>query len=229
MNFFNKKEPTLIENNLYKFANWIYPPVCGICGKLSSKSLCNKCEIALKKQAAFKIEDYSMISSFFDEHMYMFYYEGKIRDTILSYKFNEKSYIYETFVNFLKNNKKMIGQIKKYDIIIPVPISKKRIKNRGYNQSALLARKIASTFQIKYDENILKKIKDNSPQSELNKEDRFINVQNVYKLKRKDNIKNKKVLLVDDIFTTGNTVNECSKILLENSAKDIGIFTLAKD
>ena len=213
-----------------KIIDLIYPPVCGICGKLSTESLCNKCKMKFQNQAIFGIEDYTNISSYFNEHIYMFKYSGEIRNVILNYKFQEKSYIYKTFVNFLKNNEKICAQIKKYDIIVPIPISKKRFKQRGYNQSDLFAKEISKEFDIKYDgKEILIKIKDNNPQSSLTGEERIKNVQGVYRIKNKQKIYNKKILLVDDIFTTGNTANECAKVLIENSARKVGIFTIAKD
>ena len=207
----------------------LFPPVCGICGKLDKNSLCNKCKIRLQKNALCKIEDYKDTSSYFDEHIYLFQYSGEIRDTILKYKFNEKSYIYRTFLEFIKNNKKICAQIKKYDIIIPVPVSKKRFKQRGYNQSALIAKNLAKTLNIDYKENVLVKIKDNKPQSEMGQDKRKSNVKGVYTIKNKEIINQKKILLIDDIFTTGNTVNECAKVLIENSANNVGIFTIAKD
>ena len=207
----------------------LFPPVCGICGKLDKNSLCNKCKIRLQKNALCKIEDYKNTSSYFDEHIYLFQYTGEIRDTILKYKFNEKSYIYRTFLEFIKNNEEMCSQIKKYDIIIPVPVSKKRFKQRGYNQSALIAKNLAKTLNIDYKENVLIKIKDNKPQSEMGQDKRKSNVKDVYKIKNKEKIYQKKVLILDDIFTTGNTVNECAKVLIENSANNVGIFTIAKD
>ena len=161
--------------------------------------------------------------------MYLFQYEGEIRKNILDLKFNEKNYKYEAFVKILKNHKKMCSKIKKYDIIIPVPISKKRQKSRGYNQSALFAKEISKILSVKYDENILIKVKDNIAQSQLSKEDRIINIKNVYHIKNKEKIIDKKILILDDIYTTGSTVNECSRILKDNSAKNVGILVIAKD
>lgn len=203
--------------------------MCGICGKLDRNSLCNKCKIRLQKNAICKIDDYKNTSSYFDEHIYLFQYSGEIRDTILNYKFNEKSYIYRTFLEFIKNNKNICAQIEKYDIIMPVPISKKRLKKRGYNQSALIAKNLAKMLNVDYKENVLVKIKDNKPQSEMGQDERKNNVKGVYTIKNKEKINQKKILLIDDIFTTGNTVNECAKILIENSAIIVGIYTIAKD
>ena len=203
--------------------------MCGICGKLEQKSLCNKCKIKLQKSAICKIEDYKNTSSYFDEHIYLFQYNGEIRDAILKYKFDEKSYIYRTFLEFIKNNENICAQIKKYDIIIPVPISKKRLNSRGYNQSSLIAKNLAQELNIEYSEKILIKIKDNKPQSEMKQDTRKSNVSGVYKVINEERINNKKVLIVDDIFTTGSTADECAKVLKDNSAESIGVFTLAKD
>ena len=203
--------------------------MCGICGKLDKNSLCNKCKIRLEKNALNKIENYKNNSSFFDEHIYLFQYDGEIRDTILKYKFNEKSYIYRTFLEFIKNNEKICAQIKKYDIIMPVPISKKRFSARGYNQSSLIAKNFANMLNLEYTEKVLIKFKDNKPQSEMKQDTRKSNVKGVYKVISKEKINNKKVLIVDDIFTTGSTVDECAKVLKENNAESVGVFTLAKD
>jgi len=209
--------------------NVFFPPVCGICEKLSPRSLCNKCKKHIQNQVIYGVEDYKNTSSFFDEHIYLFRYSGEVRNAMLNYKFQEKAYIYTTFFDFFKNSEKIIVQIKKYDIIIPVPISKKRFKQRGYNQSEIFAREMAKFLKMDFDEKVLIKIKDNNAQSKLSMEERIKNVHDVYRIKNKQKIYNKKILIVDDIFTTGNTVNECAKLLIESSAKSVGIFTIAKD
>ena len=203
--------------------------MCGFCGKLDKNSLCNKCKIRIQKNAICKIEDYRETSSYFDEHIYLFQYDGEIRNAILNFKFNEQPHIYWTFLEFIKNNENICAQIKKYDIIMPIPISKKRMKQRGYNQSTLIAKNLAKVLNIEYKENVLVKIKDNKPQSELGQHERSANVKGVYKLKVPRNIYQKKILLVDDIFTTGSTANECARVLKEKNANRVGIFTIAKD
>lgn len=177
------------------------------------------------------------IEKHFEELMYIFKYEGQIRELILDYKFNEKSYMYKTFVNFLLKNKKIFENIKKYDKIIPVPISKKRYKERGYNQSLLIAKEIS--MQISYEtnnniklelvNNCLIKTKNIIEQSKLNKEDRQHNIQGVYTLKNGSILTNKSILLIDDIYTTGSTVNECSRVLQQAKPNKIGVLVLAKD
>ena len=205
----------------------IYPKICTICGKGKNTYLCKKCEDKLKKEAVFGKDQYK--ERFFENHFYIFNYSGIIRNLLLNYKFNEKSYLYEGFVNFFNKYKKTYLQFDFYDIIVPVPISKKRLKYRGYNQSLLFAKEVAKTLNVNLEKNILVKRVNNKAQSTLNKEQRKKNVQNVYKLKNNKDIRNKKILLIDDIFTTGETANECSKILKLAGAEKIDVLTIAKD
>lgn len=213
----------------------MYPPICGICEKINKDGLCPKCNLELKKQAEVnilqkeEIEENIKKEKYFEELMYIFKYEGQVRKLILDYKFNEKSYLYKTFVNFLLKNEKIFENIKKYDKIIPVPISKKRNKERGYNQSLLIAEEIANKTNLGLGNNCLIKTKNIIEQSKLNKEDRQQNIQGVYSLQNERLITNKKILLVDDIYTTGSTVNECCKILQQANPKTIGVLVLAKD
>ena len=217
---------------LEKILNLIYPQVCSICGKLNPKSLCNRCKIKLEKE--FKFQTYNYSEDFeknFVEHHYFFKYENLIRSQILSLKFQEKPYIYKTMSYFLKNKRKSFEKLKKYDIIITVPISKQRLKKRGYNQSELIAKEISKILSIKIEENILFKIKNTVPQSTLNKNQRKENAKGVYIAKNAQKVKDKKILIIDDIYTTGNTVNECAKQLVETGIKrnNIGVLTIAKD
>lgn len=210
----------------------IYPQTCGICGKINSKAVCIKCKKELEKQKICTLDNYKDDNEkYFDEHFYLFKYDGIIRNKIINYKFNEKSYLYKTFTYFLLNNEKSFDFFKRYDIIIPVPISYKRYMERGYNQSALLAREISQNTNLEYNDTVLFKIKNIVAQSTLKKEDRIKNVKNVYGIKKHnaEKILEKNVLLVDDVYTTGSTVNECSRILNENGIKTIGILTIAKD
>ena len=91
--------------NVSNFLNLIYPQTCGICGKLAPNSLCKKCEIKIKKESDMNIiqTGEEIEDKYFNELMYIFKYEGQVRKLILDYKFNEKSYMYKTFVNFLIN------------------------------------------------------------------------------------------------------------------------------
>lgn len=208
----------------------IYPPMCSICGASSEKYLCKKCEKKLNQiEMISSIEINEKDELFFDEQIHGFMYEGIVRNLILQYKFGQKPYIYKTFKNFFEKNEKLYLLFKKYDIIMPVPISKRRYKNRGYNQSELLAKGLAKVFDMNFEKESLIKIKNNPRQSTLSQEERFLNTKGVYKIKKCDKIIDKNIILVDDVFTTGSTCNECARILKESGAKKVGVFTITKD
>lgn len=236
-----------------KIINLIYPPVCAFCGKLDNNYLCENCKKEVKKLEKTHIKKYNVKNIYYDEHIYVFKYEDFIRNKILNYKFSEKSYYYKTFVKILLNNKKICEILKSYDIIVPVPIHNKRRKERGYNQTELIAKEIVkelkqkehlnnwqkqrtsySNKSLQYLDVLHKKI-NTKPQSTLNKKNRIENTKNVYELKNRtkpDDIKlleNKNILIFDDIYTTGSTVNECAKVIEKFNVNKIGILTIAKD
>lgn len=241
------------DKNFYdRILDLVFPPMCGICGKFNQDFLCKKCQKMLETEAKFEIDRIDNQEYFFENHLYIFKYEGIIRKLILNYKFNEKSYLYKTFVNFLLKNEKFFKILKSYDTIIPVPISSKRMNERGYNQSELIANDIVRQIGETSSKHLLNKIliiyknsikraececvtdcliKDKNiiEQSKLNKEQRQKNIQGVYILKNKEKLVNKRILLIDDIYTTGSTANECCKILQEAKPKKIDVFTVAKD
>lgn len=217
----------LLENAL----NFIFPPSCGFCDKVGEGYLCQKCKqnIIYSNLYFNQLDLYLNSNTFIDKHFYLFSYIGTIREKILQYKFDDKAYLVNTIYEFFMNNEKLYGFLKKYDIMIAVPISTIRKRERGYNQSELLARKISRLADIQLEKQVLKKQKSNQPQSSLNKEQRKENVKNVYKVQNELKISNKKVLLVDDIYTTGATVNECAKMLKQAGCKEVGVLTIAKE
>ena len=205
----------------------IYPPVCGICDKINKKSLCKKCEIKIKPYQINEIKKIKNKS--FDYQIKILKYENIIRDKIINYKFNEKAYLYKTFAKIILKNKKIYGFLKKYDIIMCVPMHIKKKMLRGYNQSELIAKELAKKLQIEKQFNNLVKIKDTKKQSTLTKEQRKINLKNAFQIKNSEKVKTKKVILFDDIYTTGSTVEECSKVLKRVGVSSIAVVTLAID
>ena len=205
----------------------IYPNVCGFCNKICKNELCKKCENKIKEYEINIIKKPK--NKYFEELISIFKYEGIIREKIIQYKFENKAYINNTFTKIILKNEKICGLLKKYDIIIPVPIHKKRKAQRGYNQTQLIASKISRCLNIKFCNNVLVKNKDIIAQSKLNKKERIQNIKGAFRILNSEEIKGKNILLLDDIYTTGSTANECSKILKKAGAKKLGVLTIAKD
>lgn len=208
----------------------IYPPVCGICEKINKKYLCKSCKIQLKNYTINKIICCkNNRKSYYDYQIKILKYEGIVRNKIIEYKFKEKAYLYKTLEKIILNDEKIYSFIEKYDIIIPIPLHRKRKGERGYNQTELIAKELAKDLNLSLESKILKKIRDTKKQSTLTKKERIKNVENAFVLTNTAKLKNKKILLFDDIYTTGSTLNECSKLLRKAEVKEISILTIAID
>jgi ComF family protein len=115
----------------------------------------------------------------------------------------------------------------KIDLILPLPLFKNREKQRGYNQSALLGRGIAEVMGIPVNEKALKRVKSSSSQTRKSREERWENVEGLFTLSDPDPLENKSILLVDDVMTTGATLDACSSPLLKVNGIKLYISTLA--
>lgn len=206
----------LIENAL----SLIFPPACGFCNEIADSYLCEYCYEYLQTKLINRIDTYE--DKFFSTHFWIFEYKDEVREKIIEYKFNNKSYLYRTFLQLILNNKSACEYIKSFDIIIPVPIHKKRQNLRGYNQSELIAKGITKKIdKLQLRTDLIQKVKNIMPQSTLTKEQRIENVIDAYRLIKSENLENKKVLLLDDVYTTGSTVNECAMVLSKLNCNDI--------
>ena len=213
-----------------KILNLIFPNVCGFCNKINKNSLCKACELSLAKYEINVIKNYKEEKSkYFDYLFCALKYENFVREKIISYKFNENAYLYKTFVKIIIKNEKIYRFLKSYDIILAVPMYKTKQSVRGYNQCELIAKELSKELNVNFEKNNLIKIKYTKTQSTLSKSQRKENVKGAFQINNEDRIKNKKIILIDDIYTTGSTVNECSRILKKSGAKEIIVVTIAKD
>ncbi len=174
--------------------------------------------------------------SFFSIHMYShnlnnsqcvspFLYKDEYKRAILNYKFYNKAYFAKPFSNALLKTIDISYKDIRFDVVTCVPLSKESIRERQYNQSELLARFISKRKNTPYS-SLLVKIKSNSPQHTLLRNEREQNVVGVYSAKDSKNIY-KNILLIDDIITTGSTLNECVKVLKQKYNCNIYCATLA--
>lgn len=114
------------------------------------------------------------------------------------------------------------------EAVVPVPLHPKRKKQRGFNQALIIAKELAMLKGIKLVEGQLVKLKNILPQTSLKAEDRQKNVKGAFGIKEREKIEGKVILLVDDVYTTGSTIRECSSVLKNAGAKDVRALTLAR-
>lgn len=116
----------------------------------------------------------------------------------------------------------------KVDVIIPVPLHPKRLRWRGFNQSVLLARQVSRICEVRVDPFLLKRNVETPPQTQLSEEERRGNVRGAFSVNAEKSAENRSVLLLDDVYTSGATVNECSRCLKRAGAKEVYVLTLAR-
>jgi ComF family protein len=191
---------------------------CTICSmpiqiKDSEINICGKCLITPP--------NYSRSS-------YVFQYDDNSHKLIYQFKYHDKLYC----TKYLSAWMSRVGQelIQQADMIIPIPLHKYRLITRKYNQSALLARSIAEINKKPYFPSIVGRVKNNKQQTALTRKQRKKNVKGIFKIRpgKSHFIKGKIILLIDDVITTGATIEECAKELIKGGCKAVYILTLAK-
>lgn len=162
---------------------------------------------------------------YFEKGYCVYPYAGAVRNTILNFKFKNMA-LYYTYLGSKMTEYYFEYIMESYDYITAVPIHKKKLKVRGYNQAELLAEYISEQINIPYC-TVLKRTVNTKPQNALNKKERAVNVKNAFSLIDNIDIKNKSILIVDDIFTTGTTINECCKVLKKAGAFKVDFLSLS--
>ena len=228
--------------------NLFYPAVCRICSKKleefdrnictnCSKELterlppfCLRCGRQLKGDDELKTicADCENDTPHFDRAWSACHYEGALKNLIHDFKYKKITSLSKDFailtINFMK--KYNIG--KESQIILSVPMHPRKLFKREVNHADILARTIGKGLGIAYSGSVLKKIKNTPPQSKLKREDRIKNLQSSFSLKNSSLISGRNILLVDDLFTTGSTVNECAMLLKNSGAGRVEVITLAR-
>lgn len=154
-------------------------------------------------------------------------YEDCFRITTKVLKFLGRKYVAPRMGHMMADKVKSEERFWPIDLIVPVPISRGNLKQRGFNQTELLGRQISKELRRKMDAKLIMRVKETPSQTELSKEEREKNLRCAFRVNDKAHIAGKNVLLVDDVYTTGSTGRECTRVLLEAGAKRVGIITWA--
>ena len=211
----------------------------GICDKCMEKfhwanqRLCEKCGKIMEEESLFQeCKDCRNSQRFFKQGFTCLMYGLNEREIIKKFKYGGASYMKDKLGDLLYDRLKaeMDGPLRniKIDCIIPVPIHGKRLKKRGYNQALLLGQRLSELSGIPVFPKVLKRKINTPPLSSMSREKRIVSIDEAFNVVNIEDqcIIDKTVLLVDDIFTTGVTGDECSRILLREGAREIFVLTL---
>ena len=204
--------------------NLIFPKKCLLCEKILSKEeldLCHTC----REDTEFFPEVKNTLS-FVAGWTAMWYYKENVRHGILRYKFYGKRSYANGYARLL--GMKLLREDRAdFDVMTWIPISEKRRRKRGFDQVELLAQHLGVELGIK-PQPLLKKIRDNPAQSGIvGQAERRANVLGVYQVVDPEAVRGKRVLLLDDIVTTGATAGECARVLLTAGAKEVHFAVIA--
>jgi ComF family protein len=152
------------------------------------------------------------------------------------FKYKGKIQLADPLAEILLTSFSLLWENDSIDILLPVPLHPKKIRKRGFNQAYMLVRnwkRLAGKepfrrADIQIERNLLVRRAATAPQSALGRAKRAINVKNAFDLDGRDKVKDKRILLIDDVYTTGSTVNECARLLLNCGARHVDVLTLAR-
>ena len=204
----------------------LYPPRCAFCHdflETSGDGLCAHCRTGLPFAQNGGRQRFSFVRACVSP----LNYEGNVRASLLRYKFGGATGYAKVYGRLVADTVRaeLAGE---YDLVTWVPLSRRRLRERGYDQAYLLAKETARHWGIE-PVRLLRKTRNNAAQSGLSSAaERRGNVLGVYEAENTDRIRGAKILLIDDILTTGATLGECVRVLREAGAADVVCATLAR-
>jgi competence protein ComFC len=217
-----------VKNALSALMDLLFPPRCIFCREVipSGAQICKKCGEEISHINAVKYMNVPEAGKAI-LCIVPYPYSGQVRQSIIRFKFQGQkqfaSFYGEKIGELIQKSKLNL----QFDVITSVPISAQRRKLRGYNQSELIARTVAGQIDLPYRDYLIKTT-DNKEQHKLSEKERLKNVRGVYRSLHQEEFFGKRILLVDDIVTTGATLSECALVLLRGGAKEVSCAAVAQ-
>lgn len=208
----------MVSSQAWGVLNFIAPPYCACCGvpfsySMAEGSLCTSC---LERRPLFETA------------RSVFIYDEASRKIILGFKHGDKTYSVKAFVPWMRRaGAQMLGQA---DVLVPVPLHPVRLLKRRYNQAAMMAQALAREANLHCVPDALVRLRATVSQGYMGAADRYRNVKDAFAVHsgRAHEIAGKNIVLVDDVFTSGATVSECTRALLKGGADSVHVLTLAR-
>ena len=153
-------------------------------------------------------------------------YEGLLREAVQSLKYRDRFHLSRSLGLLVAEKAAERHRLLPFDLVLPVPLHRRRLQERTYNQALLLAESIGGQLRLPVGKNILRRLLPTPPQQGLPERERLRNLKGVFGLG--ENIEGIRVLLVDDVMTTGATARECSRVLLRGGASTVEVAVVAR-
>lgn len=201
----------------------VYPPKCIFCQRLLEHSavlhICSACyaQLPLIGNMVLKTsldED----KNYCDGVVSVFEYTGMVKESLIRFKFYNKPCYYRTYARLLADKIRKMADVKNYQMVLSVPLHKHKEFSRGYNQARLISKALSRILGLPECSYVLRRERYTEAQSLLDKQKRNQNVMGAFEVISPKKVKDKNILLIDDILTTGSTLEECSRVLKQAGA-----------
>lgn len=216
--------------------DFILPPYCVLCQahlELHEFVLCTSCWLRLPvcpepavafRDARAKVGQAAHLST----SLSVWRYSPEVQEVIHLFKYRGYDCLAHPLGLALGGAIHAAGALAAADVLVPVPLHPARKRERGYNQSELLARTASNICGIRVEAELLRRTRYTTPQAKLGAAERARNVAGAFAMTAPEKVRGKEVMLVDDVFTTGATANECARVLLQTGARRVGLATVAR-
>ncbi len=215
----------------------IFPDYCVNCGCVLGNNeafICCFCrtnlpetQLHLQKENRIIKQLYGQCDLFCATSLFYFHKNSAVQHLIHELKYKGKEEIGAWLGRWLGEKIKSIKEFQQADAVIPVPLHKKKLKKRGYNQVALFGKELAQILQIDYIDDVLIKTKINTTQTKKDIWKRFKDSKDIFSLQNKEKIRGRNILLVDDLITTGSTIESCYNQLIKAGNVRMGVASMA--
>jgi len=155
-------------------------------------------------------------------------FEGPVRELIHRFKYNNRVQLCRPLGLLTGQHLRPFAEAASADLVIPVPLHLKRLRQRGFNQAVLLGEILARQWRLPLSRRNLKRIRWTEPQINLSATERVANVRGAFAVAEPDLLKGKRIILVDDVYTTGSTVAECARVMFKAGAEEVCVITIAR-
>jgi competence protein ComFC len=225
----------------------LYPPLCSICGRSvrAGEYLCDQCEIKAVRIVApfcekcsepfegaitgvFTCANCAHRRIYFDAAVAAYRGRGTVREIIHEFKYGRQIHLRHLVARWLRaalDDERLCGR--QFDLIIPVPLHPTRQRERGFNQASLLAELLSAQISIPCKP-LLERTRYTTTQTALDRSERMENLHNAFRLRKNADVRGLRVLLIDDVLTTGSTLNECARVLKRAGAFSVHAATAAR-
>ena len=219
------------------FIALVFPKYCLMCEESLMKEeqyICTHCRYKLPKTDSHLEEDNFIARKFWGKlsikHAWAylkFTKKGNVQRVLHKLKYEGYQEVGELLGSWYGHELKEAGLHTEFDLILPIPLHISKMKKRGYNQSETIAKGMSASMLVQWDGIILKKNTASETQTKKKRLERWENVEKVFAITAKDSVVGKRILLVDDVVTTGSTLEACAKLLLEEGCKEVSIAAIA--